>query len=102
MTMNKITILKSMVLGSIVSMGFLISGCSDNFTAPAAPAGNTIADVAEGQDSLKAFAAALNKIGLYANFDNLNSGQFTIFAPSNYAFVKYLRSIGVTIGTVTA
>ena len=90
------------MMGAIVGAAILISGCSDNFTAPAPATGTTLSDVVADQDSLKAFLAALNKIGLYQNFDNLNSGQFTVFAPSNYAFVKYLRSIGVTIGPVTA
>ncbi|HCW07869.1 MAG TPA: hypothetical protein DGG95_10960 [Cytophagales bacterium] len=70
-------------------------GCKDNFTNPTAPSGATITTVASTTDSLKVYYAALNKIGQASTFNNVNSGQFTVFAPSNYAFVKYLRSLSV-------
>lgn len=79
----------------------VLTGCADNFTQPAPQAGTTILQVAAGNDSLKAFVAAITKAGLDKNFANINGGQFTVFAPSNYAFVKYLRAqSGVTIAPV--
>src|SRR5260221_2884646 len=80
----------------------VVSGCSDNFTSPTAPAGSTIAEVASVNDSLKAFVAAINVTGLGSNLGNINGGQFTAFAPSNYAFIKYLRLQGVTIAKTSA
>lgn len=89
-------------LMAILGAVFLLSGCADKFTQPTSPSGNTVAQVATGIDSLKAFNAALTKTGLTANFGNINAGQFTIFAPSSYSFVKYLRAAGISIGKVDA
>lgn len=83
----------------------LLFGCASDFTSPTSPAGTTLSDVAADNDSLKAFSTALTKAGLYANFDNINGGQYTLFAPTNYSFVKYLRSSAGgsnKIGGVTA
>lgn len=87
---------------TLVSAVVFLSGCADKFTEQASPSGTTITQVASGIDSLKALNAALAKAGLTNNFGNINGGQFTIFAPSNYSFVKYLRSVGISIGKVDA
>jgi len=100
-TINKSSLKISLMI-AVAGIIIFLGGCSDNFTSPPAPTGTTISDVAAGNDSLKAFVAALNKTGLYANFDNVNGGLFTIFAPSNYAFVQYLRAAGIPIPKVDA
>src|SRR6266705_1308753 len=99
------TIKKDIVRISTIVMlvgAIFLSSCSDDFKAPSSPSGTTIADVAAGNDSLKAFVAVLAKTGLAANFANINGGQFTVFAPSNYSFIKYLRASGYVIGGVDA
>jgi len=87
---------------ALTGMVIFFGACTDNFTSPPAPTGNSIMQVASGNDSLKAFVVALNKTGLNANFDNVNGGLFTVFASSNYAFVQYLRSAGIPIPKVDA
>jgi len=99
--MKKTNILKTLVAGLMAGTGIATSSCTDNFTAPATPTGNTITQVVTTTDSLKGFGAALSKVGLSADFSNVNSGQFTVFAPTNYAFVKYLRASGIPVGYVT-
>jgi len=100
-TINK-NLLKISRLIVLVCIVLLLDRCTDNFTSPTAPSGNTITDVAEANDSLKTFVAALNKAGLYSNFDNVNGGQFTLFGSTNYAFVQYFRSLGISIPKVDA
>jgi uncharacterized surface protein with fasciclin (FAS1) repeats len=94
--------IKSASVALLVSTVLLLAGCASDFTSPASPSGTTLVGVANTNDSLKAFVAALTKTGLASNFDNVNGGQYTVFAPTNYAFVKYLRSAGVTIAGVNA
>jgi transforming growth factor-beta-induced protein len=100
-TINK-NLSKISRIAATVSIALFLAGCSDNFSSPSAPTGNSVLAVASAQDSLKAFVAALNKTGLNSNFDNVNGGVFTIFGPSNFAFVQYFRSIGIVIPKVDA
>jgi uncharacterized surface protein with fasciclin (FAS1) repeats len=100
--MNKMNSIKTCLTGLAVISGVLLTGCTDKFTFTPAPTGNTIVGIAGTNDSLKAFVAAINIAGFSSNLDNVNGGQFTIFAPSNYAFVKYLRSQGVTIAKTSS
>jgi transforming growth factor-beta-induced protein len=96
------TSIKATGAAAFVAVLVGLAGCASDFTSPTSPAGTTITEVAVANDSLKAFVAALTKAGLAANFGNINGGQYTVFAPSNYAFVKYLRTSGFSIGAVTA
>jgi len=98
-TINKI--FKTSVTGVVICAGLIFNSCTDKFTFTPAPAGTTLVQAASSNDSLAAFVAAINVAGLANNLNNVNGGQFTLFAPSNYAFVKYLRSQGVTIGATT-
>jgi uncharacterized surface protein with fasciclin (FAS1) repeats len=99
-TINKI--FRAFAKCSLICTGFFIASCSDNFTSPSTPTGNTITQLAQSTDSLQAFYTALGKTGLKANFGSVNGGQFTVFAPSNYAFVKFLRSQGISIAKTDA
>lgn len=85
----------------MLTVGMLAS-CTDNFTNPSAPTGTSLTSVVSTTDSLKVYNAVLNKIGEAAAFNTVNSGQFTIFAPSNYAFVKYLRASFPSIPNVAS
>ncbi|MGC4022730.1 MAG: fasciclin domain-containing protein [Cyclobacteriaceae bacterium] len=81
--------------------GIVASSCKDDFSSPQTLPVNSITSWAKSTDSLKAFYAALSVTKLADNFNNVNGGNFTVFAPSNYAFVKYLRSLGISIAKVT-
>lgn len=100
MKMNSL-INRSIHLIIIIAGVLILERCSSDFTSPTSPSGNTIVGIASANDSLKAFTSALSKAGLAPNFNNVNGGQYTVFAPTNYSFVKYLRASGFTIGKVT-
>lgn len=73
----------------------MAAGCADNFNQVAPPAGKTIAVLATENADLNILVAALTKTGLASTFDNNNSGAFTVFAPTDAAFVAYFNSINI-------
>jgi len=80
--------LRATIVGAALVM---VSACADEFNEPepAAP-GQTIAQLADGNENLDLLTAALVKTGLAASFANNNSGNFTVFAPTDAAFITYL------------
>lgn len=74
---------------------FLAASCSDNFNQVALPSGKTIAVLASENSDLNILVAALTKTGLASSFANNNSGSFTVFAPTDAAFVAYFNSINI-------
>ncbi len=79
---------------------FLAASCSDNFNQVAPPAGKTIATLATENADLNILVAALTKTGLASTFANNNSGAFTVFAPTDLAFVAYFNSLGGAFATL--
>ncbi len=75
-----------------IAVGLPFSGCKDDFTPPAAPAGSTIVSVVAANTELTIFLGALQKTNQAASLDNNNSGRFTVFAPSDSAFVAYFQT----------
>lgn len=75
----------------LLALAFLIS-CEDKFVEPGAPSGSTIAEIADGNESTDILVAALVKTNLASSFANNNSGQFTVFAPTDDAFVAFFRA----------
>jgi uncharacterized surface protein with fasciclin (FAS1) repeats len=71
----------------------LTTACTDDFKSPATPTGQTIAQVATANDSFDILVAAATKTGLAASLNNNNAGEFTVFAPTDDAFVTYFRSL---------
>jgi transforming growth factor-beta-induced protein len=69
------------------------SSCTDDFTSPAIPSGDTIVEIAEGSDDFDILVAALTKTGLNEVLDNNNAGKFTVFAPNDAAFLTYLQAV---------
>lgn len=63
--------------------------------ATAAPArqGNTIVDIAVSDSNFSTLVAAVTAAGLA---DDLSGGEYTVFAPTNAAFEKLLRNLGIT------
>lgn len=73
----------------LLAMG-TFTACEDTFESPASPTGQTIMELLEADDNFDILAAALNKTGLANNLDNINSGQFTLFAPDDAAMIAGL------------
>jgi uncharacterized surface protein with fasciclin (FAS1) repeats len=78
----------------------LAASCSDNFNQVALPSGKTIATLATENADLNILVAALTKTGLASTFANNNSGVFTVFAPTDVAFVAYFNSLGGAFATL--
>jgi transforming growth factor-beta-induced protein len=78
----------------IVVLLVLVSttSCDDDFTSPALPSGSAIADLVVANSEFDLLESALVKTGLASSFANANSGQFTVFAPNDAAFVSFIQS----------
>ncbi len=74
---------------------FFVSSCSDNFKEAATPTGSTIVKLADANPDLDILTAALTKTGLATSLANGNSGSFTVFAPTDAAFVSYFNSLTI-------
>ena len=80
---------------SIFLSGLLLAAsCAEEFKEVAPPAGSTIVQIASGSADFNILTAALVKTGLDKTFNNNNSGAFTVFAPTDAAFVAYFNSLG--------
>lgn len=73
---------------------FLIPADVTGATAPAAPTGSSLADLIATNPDLSLFAAAV-KVGGFAEFLSTGS-NFTVFAPSNDAFITTLERLDLT------
>ncbi len=90
--MKNKTIFKGVALLVLVAIAF---GCADQFEEPASPSGTTLADVADANAELDIFVAAMNKTNLLSSLDNVNSGDYTAFAPHDSAFVVYFKTLAI-------
>jgi uncharacterized surface protein with fasciclin (FAS1) repeats len=79
----------------------LTTACTDDFKSPATPSGQTIAQVATANDSFDILVAAATKTGLAASLNNNNAGEFTVFAPTDDAFVTYFRGLNAAYAAYT-
>jgi uncharacterized surface protein with fasciclin (FAS1) repeats len=89
---NKL-IITGLVLLAIISVSI---SCSDQFEEPETPAGATVFDVADSNQELDIFTAAIVKTNLAKSLDNLNSGEYTVFAPHDSAFIAYFKTLAIT------
>lgn len=71
--------------------GLLLPGCAE-FDQPEPLSGPTLLQVASQHPDLNILFAAWRKTGLATSFNNINSGQFTVFAPHDSAFVVFFRA----------
>jgi uncharacterized surface protein with fasciclin (FAS1) repeats len=76
----------------VTTSALTLINCTDDFKEVSAPTGSTIAAVANDDADLDIFSAAIIKTGLAPSLGNNNSGAFTVFAPSDAAFVSYLKT----------
>lgn len=61
--------------------------------APTSAADSTIVDIAASNGDFSTLVAAVQAAGLA---DELSSGEYTVFAPTNAAFDKLLRKLGIS------
>jgi len=91
-TMNKVRFfLSALVIGSVVTF----SSCSDDEEeVPALP---NIVEIAQGNEDFSILVQALTREDLTINFVELltSDGPFTVFAPTNAAFVALLGELQV-------
>lgn len=83
--------IKDLAVG--VALSFAIFSCADKFEETPLPTGQTLVEVAVANDNFDILAAALTKTGLVTSLNNPNSGTFTVFAPTDAAFINYWNSI---------
>ncbi len=81
------TIATALVVTALV----FIAGCSE-FDQPEPASGPTIVQVASTHPDLNILFAALKKTGLAGSYNNVNSGNFTVFAPHDSAFTVFFRT----------
>lgn len=84
---------KSTFIAALASALCVSISCTDNFKEVPTATGNTIVQVAAGNNNFNILAAALTKTGLVNTLNNNNSGSFTVFAPTDDAFVNYWRAV---------
>lgn len=86
-TKNYISVLCASIL--------LLNSCVEEFKQVPTPTGSTITQIATGSADFNILTAALAKTGLANTLDNNNSGAFTVFAPTDAAFVTYFQSLSI-------
>jgi uncharacterized surface protein with fasciclin (FAS1) repeats len=87
--------IKNTQIGLFLAGLFLITSCAEEFKEVPPVTGSTIASIASTNSDLNILVAALTKTGLANTFANNNSGAFTVFAPTDAAFVSYFQAISV-------
>lgn len=82
-----------------IALGFGLVACNDNDDSPVLET-NTIIDVAAGNPSFSTLVTAVDRAGLV---DVLSTpGPFTVFAPTNEAFGRFLNANGLTADELLA
>lgn len=73
----------------------------NNVLMPPAEETNTIADIVMGNENFSTLLAAVMETGLTGNLANAE-GEFTVFAPTNAAFERFLTDNGLTAEALLA
>lgn len=84
-------VMKIKILLTALTLGIFTS-CEDSFVSPPSPSGTSILDLLDSNDQFDLLTASLNKTGLGGLLDNVNAGQFTLFAPNDAAMLAFLQS----------
>jgi uncharacterized surface protein with fasciclin (FAS1) repeats len=69
-----------------------LGSCQDDFQTPALPVGKTIAETMAADANYTLWTAITKRVGIYNSLANNNSGEITIFAPSDPALTAYLSA----------
>jgi transforming growth factor-beta-induced protein len=83
----------------------IVTSCAQEFKQVDLATGKTITQTASESSDFNILVAALTKTGLSNSFANNNAGAFTVFAPTDDAFVAYFNSLPASSlppGTVAA
>lgn len=70
-----------------------LTHCAEEFESPKPVTGATLKEVAAADTTLQIFSALIVKSGLDISLGNINSGQHTVFAPTDSAFRAYFQPI---------
>jgi uncharacterized surface protein with fasciclin (FAS1) repeats len=97
--MKKSITIKTLLV--LTTMTFVVSSCLNEFKEPANVTGKSIAQVASESDNFNILVAALGKTNLAGSLSNNNSGTFTVFAPSDAAFLTYYKSLSAAYSGFT-
>ena len=95
---------KSIKIVSILlvsTMAFVASSCLKSFVEPTEISGKTIFELASAEDNFNILVAALSKTNLAGSLANNNSGSFTVFAPSDAAFLTYYKTLSAAYSGFT-
>lgn len=92
--MNKSIYIKNFIVWcfAIIS-ATMLTRCAEEFESPEPVTGTTLAEVAAADTTLQIFTAAIAKTGIGISLGNINSGQHTVFAPTDSAFRAYFQPI---------
>ena len=97
--MKNINTLRKVFLVSAFALVF--GSCNDKLDLPTPASGNTIMSLITNSSDFNVLNAALIKTGQNNGLKSINSGQITLFAPNDAAFVTYLNGISATVVTET-
>jgi uncharacterized surface protein with fasciclin (FAS1) repeats len=87
--------IKNTQLGLFLACLFMATSCAEEFKEVPSVTGSTIASIASTNSDLNILVSLLTKTGLANTFANNNSGAFTVFAPTDAAFVSYFQAISI-------
>lgn len=92
--MNKSTYIRKVMVWCLAAVSFgLLTRCAEEFESPQPAAGTTLSEIAAADTTLQIFSAAIAKTGIGISLANINSGQHTVFAPTDSAFRAYFQPI---------
>jgi uncharacterized surface protein with fasciclin (FAS1) repeats len=92
--MNNIVIKRNYVLACLMALSLsLFISCTEEFTSPEPITGTTLSELAAADTTLQIFTAALAKTGVGISLGNINSGQHTVFAPTDSAFRVFFQPL---------
>lgn len=92
--MNKSTYIRKIMVWCLAAVSFgLLTRCAEEFESPEPAAGTTLSEIAAADTTLQIFSAAIAKTGIGISLGNINSGQHTVFAPTDSAFRAYFQPI---------
>jgi uncharacterized surface protein with fasciclin (FAS1) repeats len=84
-------------IGLFIAGLFLVTSCAEEFKQVPSITGNSIAVKAASNEDLTVLVASLKKTGLDATLANNNSGAFTVFAPTDLAFLNFFNALPTAI-----